>query len=623
MEYKPVNYITYLDAIRYVNWLSNDSGDTESGSYTITGNSVSDKRSDEAKYFIPNENEWFKAAYYNGPVGVTRQSLYPYWLYATQSSTDPYCPNLDANGDGPCSTEYSCFCSVDRIIDVTLADPLINYGQVFELELADSSSSCCNVQIKLNPSGSWTDVSPSLVDCVGCVSGTVSLDPIANATTGGTKLTSLSVSSGQYITTTGTGLITDNKNDLINNPYSPPPNSLITYLNNNIIASNSYLDSEKVYENGVISFQYIDNDNETFQIIDHMSNSILSELNEFINYEHSAQSTNNNNSDKDGSWQISTVACNSPLDSINTNKTIQVAIPTSILRVQNYTSVCFRVGGCCQNSASYSNTVCALIPPIPEPEVSISNINVTEANTTNPFIQIPVTLDDPYIDTVTIEYKTEDMEAFEADPDYIGQTGILTYAPGEITKNIILEIVADTKVENHERFKVVLTKAINAKLNNTDGIVTIINDDSPLPPPPPPGPCVGSLDISGFRLDCDYIHDSVGSSRCPGDGSHVCNRAIFDIYINEVFVGQANLNNLSGNSSLLTVSRYNRYSNFTIPAGVAATTNNEYKIEIRAAASNRNPHRGIARISITDLSGKVIFASCLPNDKAIFIPACI
>ncbi len=69
----PVNYVTYYDAIRFANWLNNGqgNGNTETGAYTLLGgtptpsNAGSITRNEGATVFLPDENEWYKAAYYN------------------------------------------------------------------------------------------------------------------------------------------------------------------------------------------------------------------------------------------------------------------------------------------------------------------------------------------------------------------------------------------------------------------------------------------------------------------------------------------------------------------------------------------------------------------------------
>lgn len=88
----PVNCVSWADAARFCNWLSNSQqgvGTTETGSYMLNGATneailAGVSRSEGARYVIPNENEWYKAAYYKG--GSTNAG---YWLYSTQSNDIP------------------------------------------------------------------------------------------------------------------------------------------------------------------------------------------------------------------------------------------------------------------------------------------------------------------------------------------------------------------------------------------------------------------------------------------------------------------------------------------------------------------------------------------------------
>lgn len=72
---KPVNYVSFFDALRFANWLNNGQGsaDTETGAYTLLGgtatpsNGLTAVRNPAAGVFLPSENEWYKAAYYDGP----------------------------------------------------------------------------------------------------------------------------------------------------------------------------------------------------------------------------------------------------------------------------------------------------------------------------------------------------------------------------------------------------------------------------------------------------------------------------------------------------------------------------------------------------------------------------
>lgn len=78
LENRPVVYVSWFDAARMANWLVNGQGNgsTETGAYTlngatsgiITANAV-------AQVYLPTDDEWYKAAYYNG--ATSTYSLYP------------------------------------------------------------------------------------------------------------------------------------------------------------------------------------------------------------------------------------------------------------------------------------------------------------------------------------------------------------------------------------------------------------------------------------------------------------------------------------------------------------------------------------------------------------------
>ena len=87
MASRPVNYVHWFSAARFTNWLHNGqltSATTETGAYTLA-NAVSGStkvRNAGANTYLPNQNEWEKAAYYAGTGSV-------YTLYPTNSNTLP------------------------------------------------------------------------------------------------------------------------------------------------------------------------------------------------------------------------------------------------------------------------------------------------------------------------------------------------------------------------------------------------------------------------------------------------------------------------------------------------------------------------------------------------------
>lgn len=96
---KPVNFVSWFDAARVANWLQNGqgSGSTETGAYTLNGATTGNAPAvnSGASYFLPTEDQWYKAAYYKG--GGTNAG---YWDYATQSDTAPTAVTADSTGIG-------------------------------------------------------------------------------------------------------------------------------------------------------------------------------------------------------------------------------------------------------------------------------------------------------------------------------------------------------------------------------------------------------------------------------------------------------------------------------------------------------------------------------------------
>ena len=64
-----------------------------------------------------------------------------------------------------------------------------------------------------------------------------------------------------------------------------------------------------------------------------------------------------------------------------------------------------------------------------------------------------------------------------ADTDYDGASGKLTFAIGETTKTITVEVLDDDQAETDETFKVVLSRPNNATQGDSEGIGTIEDDD--------------------------------------------------------------------------------------------------------------------------------------------------
>jgi len=83
-----------------------------------------------------------------------------------------------------------------------------------------------------------------------------------------------------------------------------------------------------------------------------------------------------------------------------------------------------------------------------------------------------------YDQPVTMSYRTTDGTATTSDNDYVAQTGTLTFAPGETTKTITIEVKGDSKKEADETFYLDLFgNSSNSLFTKSRGIGTILNDD--------------------------------------------------------------------------------------------------------------------------------------------------
>lgn len=95
----PITYVSWFSAARFCNWLyhnqsrgAEDENTTEAGIYQLNGAMTADditddtifQPSDNATFFLPSEDQWYKAAYHQKGTIKNR-----YWIFPTQSNTLP------------------------------------------------------------------------------------------------------------------------------------------------------------------------------------------------------------------------------------------------------------------------------------------------------------------------------------------------------------------------------------------------------------------------------------------------------------------------------------------------------------------------------------------------------
>jgi formylglycine-generating enzyme len=97
MRDKPVNYVCFYDALRFANWMHNgsvtgaqNSATTEDGAYTFGGAETVGPRNPGATCWLPDEDEWYKAAYFDPDDPAADGGGTPdYWLYPSRTDAPP------------------------------------------------------------------------------------------------------------------------------------------------------------------------------------------------------------------------------------------------------------------------------------------------------------------------------------------------------------------------------------------------------------------------------------------------------------------------------------------------------------------------------------------------------
>lgn len=115
------------------------------------------------------------------------------------------------------------------------------------------------------------------------------------------------------------------------------------------------------------------------------------------------------------------------------------------------------------------------------PEIRFGSDKTAFESDNNAVFEFEVKLNASTDKTVTVKYETEDISAV-AGEDYTAVDGTLTFAPGETSKFISVDIVIDEFLEGDDQFKVKLDTPVNGYLkdNFQEAIGTITNDDSNL-----------------------------------------------------------------------------------------------------------------------------------------------
>ena len=108
---------------------------------------------------------------------------------------------------------------------------------------------------------------------------------------------------------------------------------------------------------------------------------------------------------------------------------------------------------------------------------STTSLNEGNSGTTN--VVLTVSLSAPSAQTISVNYAAQDITT-NAGIDYVLAPGVLTFNPGVTSQTITVAISGDLSAESDELVRINLSNPTNVVLSNSQGDITILNDDGVL-----------------------------------------------------------------------------------------------------------------------------------------------
>ena len=159
-----------------------------------------------------------------------------------------------------------------------------------------------------------------------------------------------------------------------------------------------------------------------------------------------------------------------------TTKAIPVVVHSDVLDEANETFF-LNLAGPTNATLADSQGLGTINDNDPTPTLSVNDATVIEGNTGTVPATFTVTLSAPSGRSVTVDYATANGTAI-APGDYAATSGPLTFAAGETTKTVTVQVSGDVLNEAAtESFFLNLSNATNATLTDAQGLGTITEDD--------------------------------------------------------------------------------------------------------------------------------------------------
>ena len=112
------------------------------------------------------------------------------------------------------------------------------------------------------------------------------------------------------------------------------------------------------------------------------------------------------------------------------------------------------------------------------PTLSIDDVTVTEGHAGTVDATLTVSLSPASGQTVSVGFATADGSALRP-ADYASTGGNVVFAPGQTTNTVTVQVNGDLLDEINENFTVRLSGPVNATIGDSEGLITITDDDAP------------------------------------------------------------------------------------------------------------------------------------------------
>jgi alpha-tubulin suppressor-like RCC1 family protein len=109
--------------------------------------------------------------------------------------------------------------------------------------------------------------------------------------------------------------------------------------------------------------------------------------------------------------------------------------------------------------------------------IAVSDLNVLEGSAGTTTVNVSIGLSGPSPVPVNASFASSDLDA-TSPSDYGAVNGSVSFAPGEVSKTVSFNVVADSSVEPVEHLRITLSALSGALPGRLVGVVKIIDDDS-------------------------------------------------------------------------------------------------------------------------------------------------